>query len=56
MTTSTLILIIVIVVLLGGGGGYYYGPWRGTAPANNLVGLIIGVLVIVVVLRLLGVY
>ena len=56
MTTSTLILIIVIVLLLGGGGGYYFGPWRGDAPANNLVGLIIFVLIIAAVLRLLGVY
>jgi hypothetical protein len=56
MTTSTLILIIVIVLLLGGGGGYYMGPWRGGAPANHLVGVIITVLVIAVLLRLLGVY
>ena len=56
MSLTTLLLIIVVIALLGGGGGYYYGPWRGNAPANHLVGVIITVLVIAVLLRLLGVY
>jgi hypothetical protein len=51
-----ILLIVIIVLLLGGGGGYYVGPWRGSAPANHLVGVVITVLVIVILLRLLGVY
>jgi hypothetical protein len=53
---STIGLIVLLVVLFGGGGGYYLGPWRGGAKANHLVGLLITVLIIVVLLRLLGVY
>ena len=56
MSVTSLILVIVILVLLGGGGGYYLGPWRGDRPANHLVGVVVTVLVIVVLLRLLGIY
>jgi hypothetical protein len=56
MSLMTLVLIVVIVLLLGGGGGYYLGPWRGDRPANHLVGVLVTVVVVVILLRLLGVY
>jgi hypothetical protein len=64
----TILLIIIIVLLIGGGGGYYAGPLRrgggyyagplrrGGGSPNNLVGLLLGIVVIVLLLRLLGVY
>lgn len=52
----TILLIVVIVLLLGGGGGYYYGPWRPSAGPNHIIGVVLTILVILILLRLLGIY
>ena len=56
MSTETLVIILVVILLLGGGGGYYMGPWRGSGAPNHLIGILVTIIVIVLLLRLLGIY
>jgi hypothetical protein len=54
---SPLVLVLVVIVLLFvfGGGGYYVSRPGYSYRHYDLFGLIIGILLIAVVLRLLGV-
>lgn len=67
-----LLIVLVVLLLGGGGTYFFYpGPWRNPdgsivpgqpspAPAqwapNNIIGLIIGVFVLLLILRILHVY
>jgi hypothetical protein len=52
----SLLVILIIVVLLFGGAGGYYGGWGNSFPGGHFGygGGLIGIILVLVVLRLIG--